>query len=208
MEKKRDSFFLSSMKQKSSAVKKESTTENTKQKKEKEFDKNRPEVSELMENGKKPFDKKAYRFKKYSKKYKLEQWEEQRRKKLLHEYHKNVKDNPIAGIYKPKSFDEDTPDSVQIGRFVKHPDLLEKELRKTIQEPLSKAKVQFNKVKEEKLQKQRDKEVAREERMQKLQEYKKKKQDRFKKLSKKNKKGQPVMSSRMELLLEKIKTFN
>ncbi|CAF4858475.1 unnamed protein product [Pieris macdunnoughi] len=177
-------------------------------KKENKFDKNRSGLPEPMENGKKPFDKKTYRLKKYSKKYKLEQWEEQRKKRLLQEYEKTVKNDPMVGTYKPKTFDQDVPDSTNVGRFVKHPDVLENELAKTKKHPFTKAKEQFNKVKEEKLKKQQEKEKSRQEKMQKLQEYKKKKQDRFKKLSKKNKKGQPVMSGRMELLLEKIKSAN
>lgn len=203
MEKKRDSFFLSSKKQNISNNEMKSSKE-----KQNKFDENRPGLPEPMENGKKPFDKKAYRLKKYSKKYKLEQWEEQRKKRLLQEYQKNVKNDPMVGTYKPKSFDEDATDSTHVGRFVKHPDVLEKELAKTKKHSFAKAKEQFNKVKEEKLHKQQEKEKSREEKMQKLQEYKKKKQDRFKKLSKKNKKGQPVMSGRMELLLEKIKSSN
>lgn len=211
MENKRDSFFLHNKKKNSHEINKEfknTDGENSKRKdKQIEFDKNRPGLPEPAENGKKPFDKKTYRLKKYSKKYKLEQWEELRKKRLLHEYQKSVKNDPMVGTYKPKTFDEDTPDSAEVGRFVKHPDLLEKELndQKVKKVPFAKAKEQFSKVKEEKLLKQQEKDKAREERMQKLQEYKKKKQEKFKKLSKKTKKGQPVMSGRMELLLERIK---
>ncbi|XP_038218629.1 thyroid transcription factor 1-associated protein 26 [Zerene cesonia] len=222
MEKKRDSFFLPNKNQKNkhqgsgqnknekkNIDRKEGESSKT-TKRQNSFDNNRPNLNEPSENGngKKPFDKKTYRLKKYSKKYKLEQWEEQRKKRLLHEYQKSMKNDELAGTYKPKTFDEDVPDSGEVGRFVRHPDLIEKDLQndqKSKKVPFAKAKEQFNKVKEEKLQKQQEKEKAREERNQKLQEYKKKKQERFKKLSKKTKKGQPVMSGRMELLLEKIK---
>ncbi|CAH4023880.1 unnamed protein product [Pieris brassicae] len=206
MEKKGDSFFITSKKQNPS--KKYLNEMKSSKEKQNKFDKNRPGLPKPMENGKKPFDKKTYRLKKYSKKYKLEQWEEQRKKRLLQEYEKTVKNDPMIGTYKPKTFDQDVPDSTNVGRFVKHPDVLEKELAKTKKHPFTKAKEQFNKMKEEKLKKQQENEKSRQEKNQKLQEYKKKKQDRFKKLSKKNKKGQPVMSGRMELLLEKIKSTN
>ncbi|CAH0403146.1 unnamed protein product [Chilo suppressalis] len=204
MKKNQDSFFLP-----------KKTDKNDKQnKKNKKFDDKRKEqfnksrgVEEKSENtDKKPFDKKTYRLKKYSKKYKLEQWEEQRKKKLLRDYYKEVKNDPVVGSYKPKNFDEDATDSVEVGRFVKHPDLLEKEnqIRHAKKDPFHKAKEHYKKIKEEKLQKQQEIEKAKEEKQKKLQEYKKKKQERFKKLSKKTKKGQPVMTGRLELLLEKI----
>lgn len=201
MEKKRDSFFLTNKKQK--------TEKPDKHKRQEQFDNNRDvkKTSEKQQNeDKKPFDKKTYRLKKYSKKYKLEQWEEQRKKKLIREYQNNAKNDPVVGSYKPKSFDEDTTDSNQdVGKYVRHPDIIEKE--KNVQpkkDPFKKAKDQFNKVKEDKIKKREESEKVVAERNKKLQEYKKTKHERFKKLSKKNKKGQPVMTGRLELLLEKI----
>ncbi|XP_052741455.1 thyroid transcription factor 1-associated protein 26 homolog [Bicyclus anynana] len=210
MEGKRDSFFLPNKKHKQDHKNKDFK----KQERQNKFDKQRNGVQNA-EGGKemkekKPFDKKTYRLKKYSKKYKLEQWEEQRKKKLIHEYQKNIKTESVSGTYKPKSFDEDITDSIdEVGRFVKHPDLLEKELKEKPQkskDPFLKAKEQYNKVKQEKFAKQEAMKKAKEERNQKLQEYKKKKHEKFKKLSKKTKKGQPVMTGRLELLLEKIQS--
>lgn len=222
MDKKRDSFFLSNKKDKKSEFKK---------KQQDNFNANRAGLAKSQEKGKhgvaqekksveddqqkdtkKPFDKKTYRLKKYSKKYKLEKWEEQRKKKLLHTYYKDIKNDPEAGTYKPISFDEDTVDSNQeVGKFVRHPDLIEKEnsmkndaIQLKNKDPFWKAKEQYNKIKQDKIQKKQDVEKIKEEKRQKLEEYKKKKQDRFKKLSKKTKKGQPVMTGRLELLLEKI----
>lgn len=169
-----------------------------KSKQQKEFDVNR----DLEE--KKPFDKKTYRLKKYSKKYKLQQWEEKRKQRLMREYQKEVKKESMAGTYKPKLFDEDTIDSSNTGRFVKHPDLIEKENLQTKKDPFQKAKEEYKKVKQSKLEKKQEFEKIKEEKKQKLEEYKRKKQERFKKLSKKTKKGQPVMTGRLELLLEKI----
>lgn len=212
MEGKRDSFFLSNKKNKPD---KHKQLKFKKQEKLKPFDEHRnglgkdgSEQEGKKDDGKKPFDKKAYRLKKYSKKYKLEQWEEQRKKKLLHEYHKSIKNDAVSGTYKPKSFDEDVTDyNSEIGKFVRHPDLLEKEQSRKDKDPYKKAKEQYKKVKQEKIEKKEAMKKAKEERDQKLQEYKKKKQERFKKLSKKTKKGQPVMTGRLELLLEKIQSF-
>lgn len=216
MDKKRDSFFLANKKKDkkqekdgSKGVKNEIKGDRydhqEKKKRQDDFMKNRV----TPENGqeKKPFDKKTYRLKKYSKKYKLDQWEEQRKKQLLRNYYKEVKNDPAAGSYKPINFDEDVTDSNQkVGRYVKHPDVLEKEKTQSRKDPFRQAKEQYNKIKQDKQKKKEAIEMAKEEKNQKLLEYKKKKQERFKKLSKKTKKGQPVMTGRLEMLLEKIQT--
>ncbi|OWR49009.1 thyroid transcription factor 1-associated protein 26 [Danaus plexippus plexippus] len=202
METKRDSFFKKGKKQKPD---KNKGDKNKKQERQKVFDENRNGVQDVRDE-KKPFDKKAYRLKKYSKKYKLEQWEEQRKKRLMHDYQKMLKNEQVSGTYKSKTFDEDEPDGdSEVGKFVRHPDLMKND-QKTKKDPFAKAKEQFNKVKQDKIDKKQALEQAKQERVQKMQEYKKKKQERFKKLSKKNKKGQPVMTGRLELLLEKIQS--
>ncbi|KPJ04184.1 Thyroid transcription factor 1-associated protein 26 [Papilio xuthus] len=214
MEKKQDSFFLRTKKpqhkNKNIDKQKSKPLENEKERRQNNFDTNRPIVKDKKdESEKKPFDKKAYRLKKYSKKYKLEQWEEKRKKKLLYDYHKSIKNDPLLGSYTPKSFDEDTIDSnpPEVGKFVRHPDLIEKAaqlVKNTKKDPFQKAKEHYEKIKLEKSQRQQELQKSKEEKAQKLQEYKKKKQERYKKLSKKTKKGQPVMTGRLELLLEKI----
>ncbi|CAK1590986.1 unnamed protein product [Parnassius mnemosyne] len=206
MEKKRDSFFLQNKNlHRNSKITNEKP--NSKNNRDGDFDKKNHTTfkNKKEDEGKKTFDKKAYRLKKYSKKYKLEQWEEKRKKKLLYDYHKSIKNDPLLGSYKPKSFDEDNVDSndPNIGKFVRHPDLI-KEAHKTKKDPFQKAKEHYEKIKQEKVEKQRELEKSRLEKAQKIEEYKKKKQERFKKLSKKTKKGQPVMTGRLELLLEKI----
>lgn len=215
MDKKRDSFFLANKKKDkqpdrnadkevNKGMKKDRGDQQGKKKRQDHFMKNR--VSPENGQDKKPFDKKAYRLKKYSKKYKLDQWEEHRKKQLLRNYYKEVKNEPATGSYKPINFDEDVTDSNQeVGRFVKHPDVLEKE-KASRKDPFWQAKQQYNKIKQDKQRKKEEIEKAKEEKNQKLQEYKKKKQERFKKLSKKTKKGQPVMTGRLEMLLEKIQT--
>lgn len=193
MDKKQDKFYLSS-----------GNSKTKKQKDDGNLDKD--DSGGIEEKSKKPFDKKAYRLKKYSKKYKLEQWEQQRRKKVLHDYYKETKNDPLAGTYKPKGFD-DSDDEVDAnaGKFVRHPDACKVEV-KTFKEkdPFKKAKERYNSLKQQKLEKQKEIERKKEIKMQKLQEYKKKKAERFKKLSQKTKKGQPVMTGRLEMLLEKI----
>ncbi|KPJ07724.1 Thyroid transcription factor 1-associated protein 26 [Papilio machaon] len=216
MEKKQDSFFLRAKKPQGNNKKvdkqKTKPLEKDKEKRQNNYDTNRPVINDKKDvSEKKPFDKKAYRLKKYSKKYKLEQWEEKRKKKLLYDYHKSIKNDPLLGSYTPKSFDEDTIDSnpPEVGKFVRNPDLIEKEkatklVQKTKKDPFQKAKEHYEKIKLEKLEKQKELQKSKEEKAQKLQEYKKKKQERYKKLSKKTKKGQPVMTGRLEMLLEKI----
>ncbi|KRT83969.1 hypothetical protein AMK59_1730 [Oryctes borbonicus] len=44
-----------------------------------------------LDTTKKPFDKKKWRLQRYSKKYKLQQWEETRKKVILKEYYKQTK---------------------------------------------------------------------------------------------------------------------
>lgn len=215
MEKKRDSFFLQNKKQKPNKppIKENQETASNKYNNKKEFHTKQAKVRQQQFDDnrdtkeKKPFDKKTYRLKKYSKKYKLEQWEEQRKKKLLHNYYKEIQNDPSAGTYKPVSFDDDAPDGNEfIGRYVKHPDLIDKEnsQKEKKRDPYHKAKEEYKKIKQDKLLKKEEMQKAKEERNKKLHEYKKKKQERFKKLSKKNKKGQPMMKGRLEMLLEKI----
>lgn len=52
------------------------------------------------------FNKKNYRIKKYSNKYKLDKWENQRRKDVLKKYYKDVKKDPMAGKYTAFNFDK------------------------------------------------------------------------------------------------------
>lgn len=46
---------------------------------------------------------------------------------MLRNLQKELKNDEVSGTYKPKSFDEDIIDGQEVGRFVKHPDLLGKE---------------------------------------------------------------------------------
>lgn len=157
-------------------------------------------------NAKKPFDKKQYRLKKYSNKYKLDKWEKNRKKKLMRDYYKEVKNDPMAGSYKPKSFDEEETVTDSIGgRFVRHPDLIEKEVRvKKKRDPFLNAKKKYEQIKQDKMERLREIKKKRAEKQRKLAEYKKKKADRFKMLSRRTKKGQPVINGKLQLLLNVI----
>jgi hypothetical protein len=66
------------------------------------------------------------------------------------------------------------------------------------------ARLEFERIQQQKLEKKAELERKKEEKEKKLQEYKQKKAEKFRRLSKKTRKGQPVMKDRLEMLLEKI----
>lgn len=176
---------------------------------------------------KKPFDKKKWRLQKYSNKYKLQQWEDKRKKAVLRGYYKNVKDDrnkfDVQKIYKEeqqidenvdgvRTIDEENENNLnksidQVNTSI-NPDLTNNSSKqstlKSKSKAFKKAHLEFQRIKEEK---QKSKEEAlrrKKEREDALKEYKRKKTEKYKKLSKKTRKGQPVMKDRMEMLLEKI----
>lgn len=140
---------------------------------------------------KKPFDKKQWRTKKYSNKYKLEMWEDKRRKAVLRSYHKQLKHDGI---------DQISEQTDQINDSRADSDLDRRKKGSTIK----KAHLEFQRIKEEK-QKSKEEAIKRkDERKKAIAVHKKKKIETFKRLNKKTKKGQPIMKDRIELLLEKI----
>ncbi|KAF5296582.1 hypothetical protein FQR65_LT10235 [Abscondita terminalis] len=162
---------------------------------------------------KKPFDKKKWRMKKYSKKYKLEQWENKRKKGVLQEYYKQIKDDEpkfnVQKIYEQyeeedeneNNLNKDTQESRDRNRIV------EKTVSGTEKnkgKPFKKAHEEFQRIKEE--NNKRKEEIAKEkaDRAEAKKRYKAQKLEKFKKLNKKTKKGQPIMKYRMEMLLEQI----
>jgi hypothetical protein len=66
------------------------------------------------------------------------------------------------------------------------------------------ARLELERIREQKEEKKADIEKKKAEKDQKLLEYKAKKAEKFRRLSKKTRKGQPVMKDRLEMLLEKI----
>ncbi|XP_076231497.1 uncharacterized protein LOC143177469 [Calliopsis andreniformis] len=146
-----------------------------------------------QDNEVKTFNKKKYRLQKYSNKYKLNQWEERRKKAILRDFHKELDKNQCRqNLKKPLSLKN----------------INENKNNKEVQPHKSNA---FHKAKQELLHKKEEQKRQKEEalrikleREEALKKYKEKKMQTFKKLSKKTKKGQPVMKDRLEILLEKI----
>ncbi|KAJ8933449.1 hypothetical protein NQ314_014006 [Rhamnusium bicolor] len=182
-----------------------------------------------LESNKKPFDKKMYRLHKYSKKYKLQQWEDKRKKAVLRGYYRDLKDDEpkldVQHIYEKhrSEIDSEGEDmdgkineenennlSPSINQNIQNTDICEdkvivpKNSKGKKIKAFKKAHLEFHRIKEEK-QKQVDKlSKKKAEKEEALQEYKRKKVEKFKKLSRKTKRGQPIMKDRIEMLLEKI----
>ena len=143
-------------------------------------------------NEKKPFDKKKYRLQKYSTKYKINQWEERRKKAILRDYYKELDKSERQTVKKPSSL-KDAEQSEN-----------DKETQPKKSSAFRKAKQEYLRKKDEKRKEKEEALLVKSERKEALEKYKEKKMQTYKKLSKKTKKGQPVMKDRMEMLLEKI----
>ncbi|XP_046431962.1 rRNA-processing protein FYV7 [Neodiprion fabricii] len=141
------------------------------------------------EQTKKPFDKKTYRLKKYSNKYKVDQWEDRRKKAVLRQYYKDLqKGQKNAAHLKTESKDNDTETSNPQPKG----------------NAFHAAKIEYLKKKDEKKNRREEAQRKKEEKIEALRKYREEKALKYKKLSKKTKKGQPVMKDRLEMLLEKI----
>lgn len=143
-------------------------------------------------NEKKPFNKKKYRLQKYSTKYKINQWEERRKKAILRDYYKELDRSERQTVKKPSSL-KDTEQNEN-----------DKETQPKKSSAFRKAKQEYLRKKDEKRKEKEEALLVKSERKEALEKYKEKKMQMYKKLSKKTKKGQPVMKDRMEMLLEKI----
>ncbi|XP_034937634.1 rRNA-processing protein FYV7 [Chelonus insularis] len=146
--------------------------------------KNDRHQKEPVKNGKvkKPFDKKAFREKMYSKNHKILQWENQRRKQILQELGQEVS---LHQRNKRKDLNESVAvnDNKQF-KFKKSARAVAK--------------------REEKLNRYNEMRKKQEEKAQALEKYKQKRTEKYKKLSRKTKKGQPIMKDRIEMLLQQI----
>ncbi|KZC14356.1 PREDICTED: thyroid transcription factor 1-associated protein 26 homolog [Dufourea novaeangliae] len=142
-------------------------------------------------NEKKPFDKKKYRTQKYSNKYKINQWEERRKKAILRDYYKEL-DKSQRDSKKPLSLKDGDQDKN------------DKQMQVKKISAFHKAKKEFLRKKDEKRERKEEAMRVKSEREEALKKYKQKRMQTYKKLSKKTKKGQPVMKDRLEMLLEKI----
>ncbi|XP_014483662.1 PREDICTED: thyroid transcription factor 1-associated protein 26 homolog isoform X1 [Dinoponera quadriceps] len=151
------------------------------------------EEKKTEKRNEKTFDKKKYRLQKYSNKYKINQWEERRKKAILREFHKELKRNQqnsaqmsINSSDTSKNADETSSNSMK-----------NSPLHKSVQE-------YKNRMEEEKRTRGQEEATRVKAKQEAAKKYKEKKIRAFKALSKKTKKGQPVMKGRIEMLLEKI----
>lgn len=141
--------------------------------------------SKTSKNERNVFDKKKHRLKKYSNKYKVDQWQERRKRAVLRGYYKEIPKDRCARQkgtetkVETRSRENDTSGPKKSPSFF---DVARKE---------------YERKKEETLRVKAEREEA-------LRKYKEKKMQAYKKLSKRTKKGQPVMKDRIELLLQKI----
>ncbi|XP_076766966.1 uncharacterized protein LOC143433512 [Xylocopa sonorina] len=151
---------------------------------------NEKRATENMGAGRKLFNKKNYRIQKYSNKYKINQWEERRKKAILRNFYKELDKDQNQNLQKPSVFKNN-----EQNENVKQP-------KKT--SAFHKAKQEFLNKKDEKKRQMEQVSRMKAKREEAVEKYKKERMQAYKKLSKKTKKGQPVMKDRIEILLEKI----
>lgn len=171
------------------------------------------EEGTLKKNTKKPFDKKTYRLKKYSKKYKIDQWEQKRKRTVLNEYYKQIKnDNTKSDVQKIyEQYDEEEKEgSSSIQEENDNENNLNEDLSKNERQKTNRKKVfrksheEFQRVREENARKMEEIEKKKAERAEIIKQQKLKRLERNKLLNQKTRKGQPIMKHRMEMLLEQI----
>ncbi|CAL7945500.1 unnamed protein product [Xylocopa violacea] len=152
-----------------------------------------PDEKQSTENvgkGRKSFNKKHYRIQKYSNKYKINQWEERRKKAILRNFYKELDKDQKQNLKKPSvSKNNDQNEDV------KQPKKMS---------AFRRAKQEFLNKQDEKRKRMEQVSQMKAKREEALKKYKEKRMETYKKLSKKTKKGQPVMKDRLEMLLERI----
>ena len=160
-------------------------------------------MSEPVKQIKKPFDKAAWRQKKYSHGHKVELWKDKQKMSMARSYHKMLKKDEKKDLYLQVGGRKDNPNLEPIGNKKSWAD--EKEgPEKPVKAGFNRAKRKYDekvmakqKKQDEFLKRQKEKEEA-------IKKYKEKKALKMKALTAKTKRGQPVMAGRMELLLEQI----
>jgi len=159
-------------------------------------------MSEPGKQVKKPFDKAAWRQKKYSHGHKVEQWRDKQKMSMARNYHKMIKKDEKKAAYM-KGGKKENPNLEPIGEKKSLVDKKE-DLNVKPKSGFNRAKKKYEEKivikqnkQEEFLQRQKDKEEA-------IKKYKEKKALKMKALTAKTKRGQPVMAGRIELLLEQI----
>lgn len=142
---------------------------------------------------KKPFDKKQWRLRKYSKKHKLEEWENNRKKVIGRRYNRELKKQPTFDVQ--KIYEEAEKEENEETQVTSEDD--GKKKRMSYKERIEKMQEDKERAREEAIKR-------REEKKAKIEEYKRKKDEKNRILSKRTKKGQPIMKGRLELLLQQI----
>ncbi|XP_071054439.1 uncharacterized protein [Onthophagus taurus] len=151
----------------------------------------------------KPFDKKKWRMQRYSRKYKVQQWEDRRKKEVLREYYKQIDDRPkfdVKKIYDENELDTNNETLLQTEQEeapIEENEFKKNKARKKAHEEFERIKEEKKKLKEEMIKKKAEKKEA-------LKKSKEERLVKFKRLNRKTKKGQPIMKDRMEFLLEQI----
>nr|XP_050861215.1 thyroid transcription factor 1-associated protein 26 homolog [Vespula vulgaris] len=141
--------------------------------------------SRTSKNEKNAFDKRKHRLKKYSNRYKVDQWQERRKRAVLRGYYKEIPKDRCARQKGTEAKVETRSGNSDTSGPKKSPSFFDV------------ARKEYERKKEETLRVKAEREEA-------LRKYKEKKMQACKKLSKRTKKGQPVMKDRIELLLQKI----
>lgn len=178
---------------------------------------------------KKPFDKKKWRMQKYSKKYKLEQWEDKRKQTVLRGYYNQIKDDKkfdVQKIYEQDQSDDENSENEtkhnlnesisrlnevnqdavdgSSGSNVNQNSAKQHNLGSRKNKAFQKAREEFQRIKKEKELAKEERQKAAAERKEALKEYKQKKVEKVKRLNKRTRKGQPIMRDRMEMLFEQV----
>lgn len=147
---------------------------------------------------KKPFDKKQWRLKKYSKKYKLEEWESNRKRIIERRYNRELKKQPSFDVQKIyKEAEEEENEETNEEEEMQTDTNKGRKKRMNYKEMIEKIKQDKEKAREEAIKKKQEKK-------EKLEQYKRKKAEKNRILSKRTKRGQPIMKGRLELLLQQI----
>lgn len=166
-------------------------------KKPQQFVQKKSQKTDASLNEKKPFNKKQWRLKKYSKKYKLDEWESKRKKFMEHRYKRELKKQPAVATNVQKIYEEEDDGGIDG----------EEETQQTETTNVKETKRRRLNYAERMEKLKRDKEEAlkrSEERKAQIEEAKKKKIEKNRILSRKTRKGQPIMKGRLELLLKQI----
>merc|ERR1711953_1036294 len=151
---------------------------------------------------------KKWRNEKYSKKIKVDQWQDKRKKYIQSKYFRMLQkegkvNNPNMAPLGEKNVQKSDSDR-SAAKELKDKDESKSQKKK---KSYSQTKQEFERRKKqaENRQKEEDRKQKFIERKEALEQYKAKKSEKFKVLSRKTSKGQPLMSGRIEMLLEKIK---